>query len=174
MKNKTLIAVAISLIAVVSTVSAQQIVRPVPASSITSNRVTSVYVAPVQDLSGYALSSDVTAVIQNNGTRAWTSYFLGQRFFTQNGQITIKQDGTLFFASFYGGNPLVAQALGNFPTSASNGVEPTCQGGTSISFTAIPLFTNAAALVGGPPYAWTASSATFGASGCNGGGVTAE
>ena len=77
MKNKTLIAFAISLIAVVSTVSAQQIVRPVPASSITSNRVTSIFVMPVPDLSAYPTTVSVLQAIAAAPVRSGPGSVMG-------------------------------------------------------------------------------------------------
>ena len=180
MKNKTLIAVAISLIAVVSAVSAQQIVRPVPASSITDNRVTSIFVMPVPDLSGYALSSDVQTAV-NNGSRNWTSYFLGQTKGTYDGRrfsnefVTIFPNGRVYGAQwlnpYLAGNPQIAAlktfyannnygdiALGTNGVSISSTTPSFCAGGIVAygTYVAYPLYTAAAALVGGAPYDWKA------------------
>ena len=75
MKTKHSIVVAIFLIATVSAAFGQQIVRPVPASSITNNRVTSIYVTPVQDTSEFLRRNEVGVT----GTFATEMFDLSER-----------------------------------------------------------------------------------------------
>ena len=61
MKHKTILAAATYLVA--ASAFAQGVWRPVPASSITDNRVTSIFVMPVPNLQGYATVEQLRAAV---------------------------------------------------------------------------------------------------------------
>ena len=161
MKYQTILAAATYLVA--ASTFAQGVWRPVPPSSITDNRVTSVYVAPVPDLSYYAPIDGV-----GRGTRAWTSYFAGQQKFSLQGRAVIAADGSVVFWYNGGGGGLVTQVIGNAAATQTLTTSG-CQLSETVNvatFVATPVFTQSAALNGLPPYDWTFQSSAPMGMGC--------
>lgn len=150
MKHKTILAAAIYLVAAAA--YAQGVWRPVPPSSLTDNRVTSVYVAPVPDLSFYAPVESV-----GRGVRAWSTYFLGQTKYWSapglSGIAIISPEGVV--NSGFGTG--MGIPLGNASVITTTTVITRNCGDTGFGtgqMIATPLFSDEAKRNGGPPYDW--------------------
>jgi len=99
---------------------------------------------------------DVPVTEQKDGVRSWVSYFLEQK----RGPVRINGDGTLDvvidaeWSNLLGLAPSVHPFPG-IPQANQPILTMVPWGCYPYAFNARPLFTNAAIMIGGPPYDWT-------------------
>jgi hypothetical protein len=132
--------------------SSAQILRPLPPNSTTNARAVGNLVIPAPDLSQYAPIDSV-----GRGTPAWSTYFPNtSKILNGNSSQFMSINANGYVVTQYGSTI----SVGNFPvTFAGFYVAFVCNQPTTVAttFTATPVFTDAAKRTGGAPYDWTAS-----------------